>query len=31
MASIAEIRQKYPQYNDMSDEQLGAALHAKYY
>ena len=31
MASIAEIRQKYPQYNDMSDQQLADALHAAHY
>lgn len=29
--SIKEIRQKYPQYEDMSDEQLAQALHRKYY
>ena len=31
MASIAEIRQQYPQYADMSDEQLAQGLHRKYY
>lgn len=31
MPTIAEVRQKYPQYGDMSDDQLGQALHAKYY
>jgi hypothetical protein len=31
MASIAEVRQKYPEYNDLSDEQLGKLLHQKYY
>jgi len=31
MASIREIRQQYPQYEDMSDEQLARALHAKHY
>ena len=31
MATIAEIRQQYPQYSDLSDEQLGKALHGKYY
>lgn len=31
MANIAEIRQQYPQYKDMSDADLGAALHKKYY
>lgn len=29
--NIAEIRQKYPQYNDLSDEQLAKGLHQKYY
>lgn len=28
---IAEIRQKYPQYADMSDMQLAKALHGKHY
>jgi hypothetical protein len=31
MPTIAEVRQKYPQYNDMSDEALAGALHQKYY
>lgn len=31
MASIAEIRQKYPQYSDMSDAQLADAMHRKFY
>lgn len=31
MASIAEIRQQYPQYSDLSDLQLARALHAKHY
>lgn len=31
MATIGEVRQKYPQYSDLSDEQLGQALHRKYY
>lgn len=31
MASIAEIRAKYPQYGDMSDQQIADALHAKFY
>lgn len=31
MASIQEIRQKYPQYSDMSDQQLADALHQKFY
>lgn len=29
--NIAEIRQKYPQYQDMSDADLASALHKKYY
>lgn len=29
--NIAEIRKKYPQYNDLSDQQLADGLHAKYY
>jgi hypothetical protein len=29
--NIQEIRQKYPQYNDMSDSDLATALHAKHY
>lgn len=28
---MAEIRQQYPQYSDMSDMQVTRALHAKYY
>lgn len=31
MATIAEIRQKFPQYEDLSDQQLADALHAKHY
>jgi hypothetical protein len=31
MATIAEVRQQYPQYADMSDRQLADALHAKFY
>ncbi len=31
MTSIAEIRQKYPQYDDMSDQQLADAFHKKFY
>lgn len=31
MATIQEIRQKYPQYSDMSDADLAKALHDKYY
>lgn len=29
--NIQEIRQKYPQYNDVSDEDLVRGLHQKYY
>ena len=31
MATIAEIRSQYPQYQDLSDEQLAGALHQKFY
>lgn len=31
MASISEIRQQYPQYNDLSDEQLAEGLYNKHY
>lgn len=31
MPTIAEIRQKYPQYDDMSDADLASALHQKFY
>lgn len=31
MTTIAEVRQKYPQYEDLSDEQLATALHKKFY
>lgn len=31
MPTIAEVRARYPQYNDMSDTQLADALHTKYY
>lgn len=31
MANIAEIRQKYPQYNDMSDMEFARRFHNKYY
>jgi hypothetical protein len=31
MPTIAEVRQKYPQYEDLSDEQLADALHRKFY
>jgi len=29
--NIADVRQKFPQYSDLSDEQLAGALHKKYY
>lgn len=29
--TIQDVRAKFPQYDDMSDEQLGSALHKKYY
>ena len=28
---LAEIREKYPQYNDLTDQQLAEGLHKKYY
>lgn len=28
---IAEVRRKFPQYSDMSDDELAVALHRKYY
>lgn len=31
MPTIAEIRQQYPQYQDMSDADLAGALHKKFY
>jgi len=31
MPTIAEVRQQYPQYSDMSDADLAGALHAKFY
>jgi hypothetical protein len=31
MPTMQEVRQKYPQYNDLSDEQLADALHRKFY
>lgn len=31
MTTIAEIRQKYPQYQDLSDQQLAQGLHTAYY
>lgn len=29
--NIQEVRQKFPQYNDLSDQRLADALHAKFY
>lgn len=31
MPTITEIRKQYPQYGDMSDQQLADALHSKFY
>jgi hypothetical protein len=31
MPTIAEVRQKFPQYSDLSDDQLASALHKKFY
>lgn len=31
MPTISEIRQKYPQYDDVSDADLATALHSKFY
>jgi hypothetical protein len=31
MPTIAEVREKYPQYQDMSDVELAGALHDKFY
>lgn len=31
MPSIAEVRQQFPQYQDLSDDQLAEALHRKFY
>lgn len=31
MASLAEIRQQYPQYDDMPDADFAAAIHSKFY
>ena len=30
MMKLSEIRTKYPQYDDLSDQQLADALHKKY-
>lgn len=31
MPNLTDIRQKYPQYNDMDDETLASAFHKKFY
>lgn len=31
MATLAEVRAQYPQYKDLSDDQLAGALHEKFY
>jgi len=31
MPTLAEVRQRYPQYADMPDDQLAGALHQKFY
>lgn len=31
MTTIADIRRQYPQYHDLSDDQLATALHQKFY
>jgi hypothetical protein len=31
MPTLAEVRAKYPQYNDMPDDALASALHQKFY
>ena len=31
MPTLSEIREKYPQYSDMSDKELADSLHGKYY
>lgn len=31
MPNIADIRKQYPQYNDLSDQQLADSLHQKFY
>lgn len=31
MPTLAEVRQQYPQYSDMSDDALANALHSKFY
>ena len=31
MKTLAEVRKEYPQYQDMSDDELGRALHGKFY
>ena len=31
MTTIPEVRKKFPQYNDLSDQELADALHGKFY
>jgi hypothetical protein len=31
MATMQDVRQKYPQYHDMSDDDLAGAIHQKFY
>jgi len=31
MATLADIRKQYPQYEDISDEQLAKGFHEKFY
>ena len=31
MVTLAQIREQYPQYNDVDDVELASALHSKYY
>lgn len=31
MATLADVRSQYPQYNDLSDAELADALHSKFY
>lgn len=31
MATLADVRSQYPQYNDLSDTELADALHSKFY
>lgn len=31
MATLAEIRQRYPQYNDLSDAELADRMYERFY